>query len=82
MTENYRPQQPPPVCGVVDCTNIGKANRCPADGERHSHGRIHYTYCGDHGLTFREGWHLICDEHFAVCVAARSVIDWANRNVE
>lgn len=71
MTENYRPQQPPPICAVVDCTNVGKAHRCPADGEPHSHGRIHYRYCGDHGLAFRDGWHLICDEHLAICVAAR-----------
>lgn len=81
MTKNYVPP-PPPVCAVVDCANVGKRHECPADGELHSHGRIHYTYCGYHGLTFRDGWHLICDEHFKVCVVARRGIDRANHNIK
>jgi hypothetical protein len=73
VTQNYIP--PVPLCAVAGCTNVGKAHRCPADGADHHHGRIHYTYCGDHGLTFRDDWHLICDEHYAVCLAARRDVD-------
>jgi len=73
VTQNYIP--PVPLCAVAGCTNVGKTHRCPADGELHSHGRIHYTYCGNHGLMFREDWSLICDEHYAVCLAARRAVD-------
>jgi hypothetical protein len=44
------PKIPTPLCAVIDCTNVGKAHPCPADGGSHGHGRIHYTYCGDHGV--------------------------------
>lgn len=62
-----------PLCAVVDCIATPKPHVCPADGERHSHGCIHYRYC-ETDLTFREGWHQICDTHYEVCVKAR--LDW------
>ena len=55
------------LCAVDGCENPGMPQRCPADGAYHRHGMVHYTYAKPgHGLTFREGWHLICDEHYKV----------------
>lgn len=59
------------ICAVADCIAPGKAHLCPADDERHHHGRIHYTDCHTK-LRFRQGWYFICDEHYAVCVEARA----------
>jgi hypothetical protein len=59
-----------PPCAVVDCASPGRSQVCPADGQYHSHGRIHYEHCHS-DLTMRAGWHFICDDHYAVMCAAR-----------
>jgi len=78
MSSNPKPQQP--LCAVVDCTTAGKPHPCPADGTSHGHGCIHHEHCHS-TLVFRNDsqWHLICDEHYAVCVAARIAWEEAKR---
>lgn len=71
----------PMPCAVEGCTSEGAPHLCPADGERHSHGRIHYTYCHS-ALTFRGAhqgaqWHLLCPAHFSEVVEALAA--WQRR---
>jgi hypothetical protein len=62
----------PSVCAVEGCNKPGKRHTCPADGTAHGHGCIHFEHCHT-SLTFRNDgvWHLICDEHYQVCVESR-----------
>ena len=55
---------PDETCAVEGCDNPGMPQRCPSDGSYHRHGMVHYNHMSGHSLTFREGWHLICDEHY------------------
>ena len=66
------------VCAVEGCKNEGKDHVCPHDGTRHGHGKVHYR-CGypEHSLTFREGWHHLCDEHYAIVAAERQAFEQA-----
>ena len=59
-------------CAVEDCKEQGFSRTCPYDERRHSHGMIHYD-CGypKSALKFREGWWLICDEHYAFVAVER-----------
>lgn len=50
-------------CAVDGCEAPGKMQTCPADGKLHRHGMVHYRHMKS-DLPFREGWHLICDEHY------------------
>lgn len=57
------------LCAVNDCTDPGKPQVCLYDGRYHHHGCIHYdcprAEATGHGLTFRPGWGLVCDRHYA-----------------
>jgi len=70
------------VCAVLGCEAEGKVHECPYDGSLHRHGRIHYD-CGYpvSRLEFRDGWHLICDEHYAVCCQERREVVLLNSMV-
>jgi hypothetical protein len=57
------------ACAVWGCASQGKPQACPFDGERHGHGRVHYK-CNRAGLVFRQGWHLLCDDHYRQILAA------------
>lgn len=71
-----------PVCAVHGCANAGKRHTCPHDKRLHGHGRIHYDSGNPrHSLTFRtDGWHLICNEHFAVVLGER--VEWERRELK
>lgn len=66
-------------CAVVGCTKTGKDQICPADGTQHGHGRIHYEHCHSSLKFVEKEWHLICDEHYRVCVEARHAWEAARR---
>ena len=71
------------LCAVMNCPEPGRPQVCPYDGSLHGHGMIHY----EEGypisrLTFRAGWHLICEEHYAVLDGERKAWVTANRLIE
>jgi hypothetical protein len=56
------------MCAVEGCAHEGVESRCLYDGSTHHHGCIHYE-CQvaeqtHHGLTFRDGWGLLCPSHY------------------
>jgi hypothetical protein len=58
------------LCAVKGCFQRGVAMRCPYDGTRHGHGRIHYEahraphFAPQSELRFEPGdWRLICPTH-------------------
>jgi len=60
------------LCAVAGCDAPGRSQRCPHDGRRHSHGRVHYGSLPASSLTFRDGWHWLCPEHFTIVAAERA----------
>lgn len=54
------------LCAVEGCTSEGKPHVCFADGASHHHGCVHYDTVKEptHGLTLRDGWGWLCDEHY------------------
>jgi hypothetical protein len=68
------PKQYQTLCAVIGCKTLGRPQKCPADGNTHHHGCIHYEHTGEelyarHRLQLRTGWGLICDEHYALVAA-------------
>ena len=68
-----------PLCAVDNCESRGRPQICFYDGKYHHHGMIHYSGGRpEHSVTFREGWHKMCEEHYQLLKAERE--DWlANR---
>lgn len=64
------PKERQHICAVDGCEAEGKAHRCPGDDSNHFHGCVHYSEISEElyarGLKMREGWGLLCDEHYAV----------------
>jgi len=73
--------RPSPLCAVLGCVSPGRAHTCPADGTSHGHGRVHYEHCHS-ALVFREGWHLVCDEHYRVLADSRRAWEAMRRSGE
>jgi hypothetical protein len=69
-------------CAVVGCEQPGRPHICPHDGRYHHHGRVHYdSGCPKHSLDFRDdGWHLLCDEHFAIVKSEREA--WESSSLD
>lgn len=56
------------LCAVEGCDREAHPQICFYDGQYHHHGCIHYG-CGypKHSVTFREeGWHWVCNYHYAI----------------
>jgi hypothetical protein len=64
------------ACGVEGCGDEGRPQICPYDKRYHRHGMVHYQ-CGypESRLAFRKGWHLLCNEHFAIVKAERKAFE-------
>jgi hypothetical protein len=65
------------LCAIEGCEVEGQAHRCTADDSMHAHGCVHYETAKDaleakHGLKFRQGWGLLCDEHYEI---VRTIIE-------
>jgi len=58
-------------CAVMGCESDGDKQRCPADGELHSHGRIHYDYCHSDLKFHATGWFYVCGYHYVLLCEAR-----------
>lgn len=72
------------LCAVEGCEHRGEPQRCLYDGREHHHGCIHYdceaAKITNHGLTFRDGWGLLCASHYAVLRRAQRQLKLRQKN--
>ncbi len=59
------------LCAIDGCKIEGQRQVCPADGNTHHHGCVHYERVSEalyteHGLRLRHGWGLLCPTHYGM----------------